>query len=222
MHTVGTDASTWLDLEGSALAELRELVPRRPLSYTKALRIAELQAQRLLALAGIEEAPVPTDLFSRLPRIEVVFANDSPVSGSAHWDGHDWIIVVNAREREPRRRFSLAHELKHVVDHTTRSFLYTGMPRITAAAQSERAADYFAGCLLMPTNWLKQASADGCRTAAEFGSRFGVPIRFADTRLHQVGLAPPLTQQVTLSLNDPRPENDPLEPDTAAATGGSQ
>jgi len=57
MHTVGTDASTRPNQEGSALAELRELVPRRPLSYTKALRIAELQAQRLLALAGHENAP---------------------------------------------------------------------------------------------------------------------------------------------------------------------
>ena len=207
---VGTDALT---NESSALSELRALVPRRPLRYTEALRIAELQAQRLLTLAGIADAPVPTDLFSRLPRIEVVFADDSPVSGSAHWDGHDWIIVVNAREREPRRRASLAHELKHVIDHTTHSFLYSGMPRMTAAEQAERAADYFAGCLLMPTNWLKQASADGCRTAEQFASRFGVSSRLADKRLHQVGLAPSLTDQVRLPLDDPRPGSDPLELD---------
>ncbi|MDO8591357.1 MAG: ImmA/IrrE family metallo-endopeptidase, partial [bacterium] len=97
-------------------------------------------------------------------------------------DGHDWIIVVNAREREPRRRASLAHELKHVIDHTARSFLYSGMPRMTAAAQAERAADYFAGCLLMPTNWLKQASADGCRTPSPTGKPWRPPSTTAPTR----------------------------------------
>jgi hypothetical protein len=222
MDRVGSRAPSRGDHERSTFGELRALVPRRPLSYPESLRIAELQARRLLALYGIKEAPVPTDFISELPRVEVVFANDSPVSGSVHWDGHDWIVVVNGREREPRRRFSLAHELKHVIDHTTRAFLYTGMPRMSAATQSERAADYFAACLLMPVAWLKQASADGCRSAAEFASRFGAPTRVADQRLHQVGLAPSLSDQTKLPLNDQPLSDEPPELDAGIAEGGSQ
>ena len=192
--------------EPSALAALRALVPRRPLHYGEALRVAELQADLLLRLARIKEPPVPIDIVSRLPRMHVVWAADSPVAGSVHWDGHDWIIVVNSRQHEPRRRYSLAHEFKHVIDHTTRAFLYTGMPRVTAADQAERAADYFAGCLLMPPRQLQEAAIHGCRTAAEYASRFVVPTAAAEKRLAQLGLAPPRSRQVALAFEDTRPK----------------
>ena len=195
-----------------ALVQLRALVPRRPLRYAESLRIAELQAERLLMLAEIEEAPVPVDFIGQLPRIEVVFADDSPVAGSAHWDGHDWIIVINARKRATTRRYSLAHEFKHVVDHTTHSHLYTGMPRMTPAQQAEQAADFFAGCLLMPSDRLREAARDGLRTTAQFASRFGVPMKVAERRLHQVGLAPDKAQQIHLRLEDRSPGST-LDPD---------
>ncbi|TAM95190.1 MAG: ImmA/IrrE family metallo-endopeptidase [Rhizobiaceae bacterium] len=141
---------------------------------------------------------MPTDVLSLIPHMKVVYLDDSPIAASAHWDGRDWIIVVNARQREPRRRHSLAHELKHVVDHTTRSFLYAGTPRMAPLEQAERAADYFAGCLLMPFGWLRKASADDCRTANEYAIRFAVPVGAAKKRLTQVGLAPENSRQLPL------------------------
>lgn len=196
-----TQRQTRANGESSALAQLRALVPRRRLLYSRALQIAEQQANLLLRLAGAKEPPVSTSVISSLPRIEVKFDRGSPVAGSAHWDGHDWLLIVNARKHEPTRRFSLAHEFKHVIDHTTRGFLYTGMPRMTAAEQSERAADYFAGCLLMPSPWVKRASGS-CRTTAEFACRFHVPSRVAETRLSQLGLAPAQTRQLPLPLDN--------------------
>jgi len=186
---VGTDKGSQPARHHSVLAQLRELVPRQPLRYAEALRIAEQQAEALLRLAQSKEPPVPTELITRLPRLKVVVDN-SPVFGSAHWNGSTWLIVVNGRQRERRRRFTLAHELKHVVDHTTHAFLYTGMPGMTAAEQAERAADYFAGCLLTPRRWLKRACADGPRTPREISRLFTVPVPIADTRLTQCGLAP--------------------------------
>jgi hypothetical protein len=53
---------------------------------------------------------VPSELIMRLPRIEVVTDQQPLVSGSAHWSGQSWVIVLNARERRPRQRFALAHE----------------------------------------------------------------------------------------------------------------
>lgn len=173
----------------SALAQLRELVPRRPLRYAEALRIAERQAEALLRLAPSKEPPVPTELITRLPRLQVV-VDDIPISGSAHWNGSAWLIVLNRRHRAPRQRFALAHEFKHVVDHTTHSFLYTGMPGMSAAEQAERAADYFAGCLLTPRRWLKRACSNGQRTPREIGRLFTVPVPVANTRLTQCGFAP--------------------------------
>jgi hypothetical protein len=174
---------------GSVLAQLRTFSPRRPIRYAEALRIAEHQAYWLLHLADAKEPPVPSDLITALPRIEVVTDAQPLVSGSAHWSGRTWVIVLNARERRPRQRFALAHEFKHVIDHTTKSFLYTGMPGMTAAEQAERAADYFAGCLLVPRTWLRKACAHGRRTPREIARLFNVPVPLARTRLNQCGLA---------------------------------
>lgn len=158
--------------------------------YAEALRIAEHQAYWLLHMARVKEPPVPTDLLSSLPRVEVVTDDGPPVSGSAHWSGRAWVIVLNAHERQPRQRFALAHELKHVIDHTTRSFLYTGMPGMTPAEQAEHAADYFAGCLLVPRTWLRKACAHGQTDAALIGRLFKVPVPIAKLRLGQCGLSP--------------------------------
>lgn len=198
--------------QSSALAQLRALVPRRQLLYSRSLQIAEQQATLLLRLAGVKEPPVSTSVISSLPRIKVIFDRGGPVAGSAHWDGHDWLLVVNARKHEPTRRLSLAHEFKHVIDHTTRGFLYTGMPRLTAAEQGERAADYFASCLLMPSPWVRRASGRGCRTTADFARRFHVPSGLAETRLSQLGLAPAQTRQLPLPLdNTNAPADDDLD-----------
>lgn len=177
----------------SVLAQLRALVPREPLRYTEALRIAEQQTNLLLRIAQVKEPPLPTDLIACLPPVTVVAETRVPVAGSAHWSGSTWVIVLNAGDSAAKQRLALAHELKHIIDHTTRSFLYRGMPGMTAAEQAERAADYFAGCLLMPTRWLKAAWASDCRTAAQFARRFGAPASTAKARLVQVGLAPPET-----------------------------
>ena len=176
--------------ERSVLAQLRAFSPRRPLRYAEALRVAEHQASWLLHLAGVKEPPVPTDLLLNLPRIEVVVDEQPLISGSAHWSGRRWVIVLNARERARSQRLALAHELKHIIDHTTRSYLYTGMPGLTAAEQAERAADYFAGCLLVPRRWLRAACWSGHRTSAAVGRLFQVPVPAARNRLGQCGLAP--------------------------------
>jgi hypothetical protein len=186
---VGRHEQLRQDRQRSVLAPLRELVPRRPLRYAEALRIAEQQAELLLRLTQTKEPPVPTEFITHLPRLQVVM-DDLPASGSAHWNGRAWLIVLNRRQHEPGRRFALAHELKHVIDHTTHSFLYRGMPGMPPVEQAERAADYFAGCLLAPQLFLGRACADGAKTPAEIGRLFAIPRPLANTRLAQCGLAP--------------------------------
>src|SRR4051812_15753481 len=68
--------------DASVLKTLRDLVPRRPLSFGESLRVAELQANRLLELFAISGPLVPNELVSELPRIEVRYDADLPVSGS--------------------------------------------------------------------------------------------------------------------------------------------
>ena len=164
------------------LGALRSLVPQREaVTFTEALRVAEFQAARLLDRFDIDDGPVPTEIVSELPRVQVVYA-DLPVSGTSHWNGHTWVIAIARNESRARQRFTLMHEFKHVLDHGHAHKLYRG-------PQSEQAADYFAGCALVPRRLLKRAWGSGVRHPADLARHFGVSIQAITVRLAQTGLA---------------------------------
>ena len=140
---------------GSVLAGLRSLVPHRGLSFGEALRIADLQATRLRELTGATDDTFPEEAIAGLPRIRIV-RRRIPTSGVSYWDGQEWIIALNSREPEARQRFTLMHEYKHIVDHGGTDRLYTGTQSTGADKQAEQAADYFAGCVLMPRVLVKR------------------------------------------------------------------
>src|SRR5262245_42162323 len=108
----------------STLYKLRRIAPRRPLTQAEAYRVAELQANRLLEWAGITGAGTPTETVSGLPGIEVALRSDLPVSGLTNWFKPRWLILLNSLEPSARRRFSLMHEFKHIIDHSSISYLY--------------------------------------------------------------------------------------------------
>lgn len=177
--------------EQSVLAFLRALVPRRPLTTSEALRLAELQANHLLRHFGIESNAVPEEIISELPRIRTVRERGLPVSGAAHWNGHYWVITVNADEPIFRQRFSVMHEFKHVLDHTTREFLYQDRPFQTAEQQAERVADYFAACLLMPKRVVTRLWCQGNQNIVALAEMLFVSTRALRFRLDQLGLTEP-------------------------------
>jgi Zn-dependent peptidase ImmA (M78 family) len=174
--------------EQSVLAMLRALVPNRPLTPSETLRIAELQANHLLRHFQIETVSVPEEIVSELPRIRVTRDDGLPISGAAHWNGRYWIITVNAEEPLSRQRFSVMHEFKHVLDHTTKHLLYRDRPFQTAAQQSERVADYFAACLLMPKRVVKRLWCQGNQNIVRLAEMLSVSPRATRFRLDQLGL----------------------------------
>lgn len=174
--------------ERSVLALLRHLVPRRPLTHGEALRIAELQANHLLEHFDIQTSAVPDVIITELPRIRVEHEPRLPVSGAAHWNGRYWVITLNANESPLRQRFSLAHEFKHVIDHTTREYLYADRPTISAHEQAERVADYFAACLLMPKRVVKRLWFQGNQSTATLARTLRVSEPALRYRLDQLGI----------------------------------
>lgn len=172
----------------SVLALLRGLVPQRQLTFNEALRIAELQANHLLEHFSIDTAAVPDEIVSELPRIKIERERSLPVSGSAHWNGRYWVITLCADEHRSRQRFSLMHEFKHVVDHTTKDFLYQDRPTSSAYEQAERVADYFAACLLMPKRVVKRLWFEGPQSVERLAEKLRVSPAAARYRLDQLGL----------------------------------
>lgn len=175
----------------SVVAELRRLVPLRRLTLGEALRVAELQANRLLASLGIEDAPVPETVVSKLPRFQVRRQASIPVSGAANWAKGKWMIVLNASEPSGRQRFSLCHELKHVLDAPFDGLLYGPKDDDAAHERSEQIADYFAACLLMPRMWVKRAYRNGVQDVAKLAGLFAVSRAAMNVRLQNVGLIEP-------------------------------
>lgn len=177
-------------MHDSALKTLRDLVPERRLTYSESLRIAELQANRLLELFDVSGPLVPSELVTQLPRIEVRYDHDLPVSGSAHWERGRWIITLNASESYARHRFSLMHEFKHVLDHSTKHRLYGDTENDhVAAVRAERAADTFAAALLMPKRWLKGQWFTHGQNLTLLANRLEVSPRALSVRLWHLGMA---------------------------------
>lgn len=173
------------------LSTLRDLIPLRPRSHAEALRLAELQATRLLALTDTTTGPVPEGVVSELPGVEVRYATgrDAPVSGLCKWEKGRYLIVVNGLEPLGRQRFSLAHELKHVLDYPFVATLYPALPGMTAAQRGELVCDYFAACLLMPRSWVKRAWCnDRIQEVAQLARRFDVSVQAMQVRLTALGL----------------------------------
>jgi Zn-dependent peptidase ImmA (M78 family) len=183
--------NTYTRTEQSVLALLRGLVPKRPLSHQETLRIAELQANRLLQHFQIQTTAVPSELIADLPRVRIDFELLLPVSGAAHWSGRYWVISLNAADHPSRQRFSLAHEFKHIVDHVGKDYLYADRPHMSAHEQAEKVADYFAGCLLMPKRVLKRLWGEGHQDSGQLADLLDVSTRAITVRLDQLGLTEP-------------------------------
>jgi Zn-dependent peptidase ImmA (M78 family) len=170
---------------------LRSLVPNRPLTSTETLRIAELQAHHLLRHFRIQTTAVPDEIVSELPRIRVIREHGLPVSGAAYWNGRHWIITINGDEPAGRQRFSVMHEFKHVIDHTSKHLLYRDRPFQTAEEQAERVADYFAACLLMPKRVVTSLWYGGNQNTTRLAELLGVSPRALRFRLDQLGVTEP-------------------------------
>lgn len=171
----------------SILKTLRSVVPQRSASFDEALQVAELQASKLNDLIdspdGIHEVHL-----AQMPRVRVVYEAGLVVSGMSHWNGVAWIITINADDSLVRQRFTMLHELKHILDHGFTAALYSSRHQKTRAEQVEAAADYFAGCALVPKRYLKAMWGRGMQTNRDLAGHFGVSEHAVRVRLAQTGL----------------------------------
>jgi len=185
-----------MNLETNIIKRLRALVPERPLTWVEAERIAELQANRLRELLEIDGPRFPEEAIYSLPRIQLESDVNMNVSGMTFWRNGRWVIRINGTEPHGRRRFSLLHELKHVVDHTTRQWLYPGTLTRSSESKAETLSDYFSGCTLMPKRHVKRLHGER-KSLSEMAEIFDVTPRAMSVRLSQLGLRDALPRCAT-------------------------
>lgn len=171
------------------IAGLRAVCPHRPLNMGESIRVAELQAARLLLSSEVTKPPVGDAVIADLPRIEVSRIGRIPVSGSVHWSKGRWVIALNRGEAYVRQRFSLAHEFKHVLDAPFGTTLYPAWRGLSSENRAEQAADHFAACVLMPKAWVKRAYYDdGITDLGRLAYRFNVSQAAMRVRLGSLGI----------------------------------
>lgn len=183
------------DAPTGTIARLRTLVPRRPLGVREAENVAERQAARLrsdLCVLGprLAEADLGTLAWLTITRQE-----DFPVAGVSTKTEYGWLIVLRANDAMVRQRFTLAHELKHILDDsllTVGGGLYPAIRGYSPHERAERICDRFAGALLMPKVLLRADWADGLQDIAKLAKRYDVSRDAMSVRLSQLGLLEPI------------------------------
>lgn len=120
---------------------------------------AETEATRLLAETGqATEVPVNVEAIAKHLDAQVVEEKfDRSVSGMLYRDGDHVVIGVNSAHVDRRRRFTIAHEIGHLVLHKGRPLVldhvrvnFRDANSSTASDLEEIQANAFAAEILMP------------------------------------------------------------------------
>jgi hypothetical protein len=176
-------------LARSQLAELRALVPCRPLTFSDARVLAERQANHLLRSVGLEGPPFPLSVIADLPRVDVQIVPSLPASGATRWSRGMWRIRANGSEAPTRIRFTVCHELKHALDARDESIIFSRFgTRPDRELAIEMICDHFAACLLMPKRWVKRYWGNGTQDIAALAWHFEVSPQAMRYRLTELGL----------------------------------
>jgi Zn-dependent peptidase ImmA (M78 family) len=139
---------------------------------------ARRRAQLLLLRHGISAAPVPVERLVKAEGAMLQYAPlDDELSGMAFEKGGVAVIAVNALHHPNRQRFTIAHELAHVLLHRevisgqvhvdkefrVRPDLVLNRDQLAASGTDPREmeANAFASELLMPKDWVQREIEDG-------------------------------------------------------------
>lgn len=128
--------------------------------------LAKRQAAELLRQAHVRNAPVPVERLAARLDAEIVFHRFAPeeeISGVVYRneDGSS-IIGVNSSHRVVRQRFTIAHEIGHLLLHADETLhvdknfpigLRNGVSS-KSVDENEIEANQFAAALLMPANFI--------------------------------------------------------------------
>jgi len=155
----------------------------------RVFQLVEMLAQKCLERGRVRYPPVPTELVSQADKQHTIEVHLLPlkVYHGAIWHRNDgWVVQLKATDASATKRFTLFHEAFHILAHcrTTPVFRKRGS---VVGSFNELLADYFAGCILMPREWVaeKWAEVEDLDRMAEI---FDVPKSAMCIKLRQLGL----------------------------------
>ena len=176
-----------------ALPAVRPPRPSTSLPYEQ----GELLALRLRSQSGLGDADLPTDLGQLAADVEDKFNVDvaiepleSGLDGLAIWRRHYTLIMVSSSIAAHRQRYTIAHELGHLMagdqgDIVDENINYSRTP-------AETRANAFAAAFLMPAGALRAATGEHSTPTeeliADLLARYRVSLDALAFRLHNLGI----------------------------------
>jgi Zn-dependent peptidase ImmA (M78 family) len=169
---------------------------------------AEKKARELLQNQGIPGPPVPVETIARKMGVKLAFEpfkGKDDISGILYRKGEQSIIGINSAHPQTRQRFSIAHEIGHLILHTKKLFVdrvvridFRDSTSSLAIDNEEISANVFAAELLMPRDFIereiKRLSAKRKslpskeRLIKELASIFNVSPQAMEYRLNNLGI----------------------------------
>ncbi len=155
----------------------------------RVFQLVERLTQKYLKMGNVHSPSVPTVLVGLVdPRrtVEIRMVPLTTYHAGVWCLKGSWIVQLNENDPPALRRFSLFHEAFHILAHckTTPKFRKRGAMQ---GAFNELLANYFAGCLLMPREWVKEKWAQ-VHDIDEMAEIFDVPKSLMWIRLREFGL----------------------------------
>ncbi len=174
--------------------------------------LARRRAQQLLAEGGVTETPVPLERLAELCRATIRYEPfDGDVSGMVHCrpDGGG-VIGVNSEHSKTRQRFTIAHELGHLLLHADAEFhIDEKRPLALRDEVSSQAIDpreieanQFAAELLMPAALVRASVEALVETDAEVTVEDAVEELARDYRVSQIAMTHRLTSLKIIDSDD--------------------
>jgi Zn-dependent peptidase ImmA (M78 family) len=134
------------------------------------VRRVEALAEHLLDFAGVQRPPTPLSLIHAVGDVRLLYGDCRYHQGFLLQRGRVFYIVVNGNDCEGERRFTVFHELFHVIERVQPAFYQVA----TADWHSELLADHFALSILLSNRWFA-AEARACdNDLGELASECGV------------------------------------------------
>ncbi len=158
--TYAVNGSSGDDSESDVFRNLFEHNFPRKWVPGRIFQLIEVLANKYIKEARLTQPPVITELVRQLdisPDIEI---RPLPLKAyhGAIWHLEDgWIIHLNSGGEPARQRVTLFHEIFHILAHCRA--IHTPVFRKRGVKEglfNEMLADYFAGCILMPKEWVKE------------------------------------------------------------------
>jgi hypothetical protein len=125
-------------------------------------QLVEALAKKYIKKAKLNQPPVVTELIKQFdisPGIEI---RPLPLKAyhGAVWHLEDgWVIHLNSEDKPARQRVTLFHEVFHILAHSRATPVFRKRG-VKEGLFNEMLADYFAGCILMPKEWVKEKWAE--------------------------------------------------------------